>query len=315
MSSLSPDQRPDEDPLDPSAANDVRGELIPEAWLPGVDLPDGAGQMGDTDAPDHAAKGSAGAGDSKSDGLDSSGLNAGERLAITRGRQVATWLSRLEPQAAPFALEGLVVAGMNAGHRQQRSVDSLALLGHQGAPVALDGLVAAHILRSDPQARFRGADGAPGTELRAPDGLARLVEERVVEPEGTMVRGMAKRLDAVQAPSGLQSRLEREISDGLTDSKGRQRGRLFSGRAMAASFALAAVVFLNFSSGDWVTAPSDVTDPAGGSSSSLEVAAADGVSLTASGLSFRVVRVTNETLTDADRAVIGALGLPVEGEG
>lgn len=71
-------------------------------------------------------------------------------------------LLALAPHPAPPGLDGLVVAALHAGHRQDRAVEEVRLLGRQRAPEAL--------------ARRLAGEGLTGRRLRAPDELARRVD-------------------------------------------------------------------------------------------------------------------------------------------
>lgn len=239
------------------------------------------------------------------------------RRAIERARQVAIWLTAIESKSAPFALDGRVVAAMNAGYTQERSIASLVRLESLTAPLALEHGVAAQILRTDPQDR----------EV-APAELDARVEDQVRDPEGAMVRGMAGRLDPISAPSELDERLLRQLDEEAPTTRptaGPVAGRA---RSVAAGLALAAGVLLSV----WLSDPS--ATPAAGpvtaevahasslyqARSVVASAAQPGASssretTSASGHAFRVQRLTEDTLTPADRAVIQALGLPSGGEG
>ncbi len=285
MSSTPSDPRPGQGSTDPDRSRDVKIVLIPETALPEL-------------------SGEAGSGSEPQVDLTSEG-SAEEVQAAQRGRVVAQWLQSLERRSAPFGLDGRVVAAMNGGFRQDRAVAALAALRPEATPVELESMVAARVLRNEPQAR-----------QTAPDQLDALVERRVAEPEATLVEGMAKRLDPIQAPSELEGRVEGELQVGDEPGVG-SSAPLSTYRGLAAGLALAAcALFMLFPNGrDQAssTAGPGVVPPA------VEIAAApvqsgDIVS-SRSGISFRVVRVTEENMTAADRAVIGALGLPVSEEG
>ncbi|WP_145194364.1 hypothetical protein [Planctomycetes bacterium Poly30] len=261
--------------------------LIPEARLP--ELPSESG-------PD------------RTPGVLESGeeINASDsvRLAVERAGVVAEWLLSLEPKAAPSSLEGAVVAAIHAGYQQERAVAALARLGRQKAPSGLEQLVAAHVLRTDPQ-----------TRAVAPLELDQRVQERVMQPEASMVRGMTDRLPLVHAPSELDLRLERQLVRGdaaLQDpSRKSGPGKVFVRRlqVFGASMALAGAIafFGGVPSSLWVSG-------AKSRPGSLDQVASSGeIATSASGLSFRVVRLTDETITDAERSLIQALGLPVGG--
>lgn len=343
MPSTPSDPRPGPTPDRPDAFGPVQGSsdagqlrdkkpvLIPETALPELS----AGSEGGLSAgvQDGAQDGAAQAHPEASSCPDSA-------QAIERGHVVAAWLQSLERQHAPFGLEGRVVAAMNPGYRQERAAAALTGLVAREVPASLAALVAARVLRNDPQTR----------EI-APEALDGLVNRRVVEPEATLVEGMAKRLDAVQAPDELSDRVELELSADSETSSSPQavnqpeadgteissapvlKNRRLGAGAMATGLALAAACawLLTINVGSNLT-----SDPASGERSA-EVAALSGgpdvsgdysagdlanaegnlptAGITKSGITFSIVHVTQETMTATDRALLGALGLPVTEEG
>ena len=84
------------------------------------------------------------------------------RVLAARFDQIGEVLRELAPVSAPNELEGRVVGGMQAGHREDRAVSSLSGLSEQQAPLELEALV---------------AESMPGaTQLDAPPELDRRVE-------------------------------------------------------------------------------------------------------------------------------------------
>ena len=276
-----------DDPQDPSVrsgngrkeagSEGSKSILIPEGLLPGIPFQDALP-------------------------VEAASASDEQRSAVARGHVVASWLQQLERQSAPFSLEGLVVAAMNPGQRQARATESLLGLAKLKAPSELDILVAGDILRTDPSDSW--------VAERAPRELDGLVEDRVLEPEAGLVRGMAQRLDAVQAPRELEARLERQLDSGIYAKPVRTRPWL---RAATAGLALAACLLIVSRLGQ--PGMSAVTPGVGTPApDAAPVALASGdVLTTASGLPFTVTLVDGDSMTDADRGVVRMLGLPASG--
>lgn len=117
-----------------------------------------------------------------------------ERSALHRALGHAVALRSLARLDAPVSLEGRVVAGLEAGHRQDRAVSLVGSLPRVTAPEELDDLV-------------RDVAEQDVTEPTAPAVLDRLVAERIGDPEAATVRSMTGRLDRQGAPSDLDERM------------------------------------------------------------------------------------------------------------
>lgn len=255
--------------------------LIPEEYLPEVPV------LG------RAAASSTGGALADAVGTEALDHLTSEQLtAIARGRLIAQWMQQMERPSAPFNLEGLVVAAMNPGHRQSRAAESVSGLSRLAVPQQLDSLVAKVVL-----------DGEPTSIEPAPSALDQLVEERVEAPEAGLVKGMARRLDSVQAPSELEARLERELdAAGAPRSTQLDLGRRLWLRSAAAAVALAAGVLLmakvDLGSAEMSGAPKATTDAVG-----------ENFLTASSGLTFEVNYVSRKTMSASDRAVLRAMGL------
>ena len=268
-----------------SGKGEDAGAWIPEGYLP--ELPAQGGAPGAPGEPLELAE-------------SEDGPSPEQRAAILRGRLVAQWVHQLERQSAPFSLEGLVVAALNPGHRQQRAAGFIISLDPVAAPQSLDARVAESVFGVDP------ASIEP-----APAALDDLVEERLDAPEATLVKGMAERLEAVPAPQELGLRLQRQIdsAEGLSRSSRRSRWA-----AVGVGLAVAAGLFLMIRLGSEVAPPST---PPGAPLEPTAVASSDSdfpsTLTTASGLTFQVTYVDAESMTASDRALLGAMGLPAVG--
>lgn len=191
--------------------------------------------------------------------------------ALSRARGHTRALSSLMALEAPDELDGLVVASLNAGAREERALNFARSLPRLEAPAVLDEAVAARI----------DADAAS-----APAVLDRLVEERVSAPAQAMARSMTGRLERHKAPSELERRVRHELLLGRDATRGGRR-RL----ASAVGASLLAVVL--------VVAAQRML-PA--SSTQAVPAAEERV------VSLTVERVDAGDLTPSDRAFLGMLG-------
>ena len=128
------------------------------------------------------------------------------------GRERA--LSGLERLAAPEALDGAVVAALEAGFRQDRAVAALSRLGRVSSPRALDHALSGELLSRE-QAADADASGLPGSlpaarRLHAPSVLADLVSEELGDPAGHRVRRYVGSLERLAVPAELAERLAAE---------------------------------------------------------------------------------------------------------
>ncbi|MEM6674050.1 MAG: hypothetical protein AAF726_14490 [Planctomycetota bacterium] len=121
-----------------------------------------------------------------------------EWMALSAARGQRRALGTLPRLAAPPALEGLVVASFEAGHRQERAARLVASLGLRGAPRDLDDCI---------EDLVGGRGGAETDGASVPSVLDRLVAERIDDPQRGMVRSMMGRLARIPAPSNLDTRV------------------------------------------------------------------------------------------------------------
>jgi hypothetical protein len=109
------------------------------------------------------------------------------RAALERRQRAVTALQRLPRAAAPFELDGLAVASLQAGHRQDRAVEAVRALARERAPADLERRL---------------------VQPQAPAVLHRLVAEELADPAKANVRRWTGRLERLQAPADLRRRLE-----------------------------------------------------------------------------------------------------------
>ncbi|MEM9379684.1 MAG: hypothetical protein AAGB93_07005 [Planctomycetota bacterium] len=166
---------------DPSSPHEPRPGPLPAEWL---DLIADEATGRDADQDPRAAR------------LLGRAPSDEERAALRRALGHVAALRSLERCDAPATLEGRAVAGLEAGHRQDRAASVLSSLPRLSAPAALDDLV-------------RDVADRDASEPTAPAVLDRLVEERIGDPEGSMSRSMAGRLGRRRAPSDLDERVLR----------------------------------------------------------------------------------------------------------
>jgi hypothetical protein len=124
--------------------------------------------------------------------------------------------------AAPAELEGRVVAALQAGHRQERSVRHLQALERREVPADLERALIEELSSGHP----------------APPELERRVASALFDdPQLHAARRAFRRLPRVAAPAALAERLERELAP--VASRGPLRPRLLRvGLAAAAAFVL-----------------------------------------------------------------------------
>lgn len=146
-----------------------------------------------------------------------------ERAALSSARGHLRALRSLSRVVVPESLDGLVVASLEAGHRQDRAVAVLGSLEGMAAPTELDGLV----------------DDAVRRGVAAPRVLDRLVAERVDDPEAGLVRSMAGRLERLHAPDALDDRVLEPSGYGAGSTV-----RRAAGLGILGSVALAAALVL-----------------------------------------------------------------------
>lgn len=110
------------------------------------------------------------------------------RRDLARAQQRIELARSLPRVAAPLALDGAVVAALQAGARQERAVQAVASLTPVDAPDVLAHRVAIP---------------------RAPAVLDRLVAEDLADPARAVAGRYTRRLERLRAPDDLQARLER----------------------------------------------------------------------------------------------------------
>ena len=144
-------------------------------------------------------------------------------------------LAELPRQGAPHELEGRVVASLHAGHRQTRAADFVASLPTLRAPAALDHLVG-EVVASH-------TSGPEASEIPpAPLELDARVADVVAEPEASLVRGMARRLDPMDAPAELDQRVDQTLGEAVRPAPRGPKLAVLSGIAVAAAAALLLVL-------------------------------------------------------------------------
>jgi len=117
-------------------------------------------------------------------------------------------LASMARVSAPRELDGLVVATMHEGYRQDRAVAALRSLGRLSTPGELTG----RTLRSrrSPREPWLGEPMSDGiaSDPRAPAVLERLVDENLRRGSADSGRRFASRLERLRAPRLLRGRIE-----------------------------------------------------------------------------------------------------------
>jgi hypothetical protein len=187
---------------------------LPEAWLGEVFATAGEGrpQGGSPEAPTGLPL------------VDGEPPSEEQLRALRAARGHLRALRSLPSLAAPEALEGRVVASLEAGFRQDRAAGLVSGLERRIAPEELAPLVGARV-----EENLEGV-GAPAV-------LERLVGERVAAPEKGMIQSMARRLDRKAAPLELDERVLESASASSTGG----RVRRFAVLVAAAATVLVAV--------------------------------------------------------------------------
>lgn len=141
-------------------------------------------------------------------------------------------LRSLPSEAAPDALDGLVVAALEAGHREDRAVEELRGVAGPGAPAELEGRLDELLA----ELRSEGLFGQPV----APEELAPRVDRDLQDLPAAIVSRQLDRLPQVPAPAGLQQRVDGDLGSP------RPARRLTLVRGIAAGLAAAAAAALLF---------------------------------------------------------------------
>lgn len=136
--------------------------------------------------------------------------------AFERVRRTRDALGGLSARHAPEALDGLVVAATQAGHRQERVLAHLRTMLREEAPSELD-----------PSFGPTGALLAGAARQHAPTVLERLVDEDLRDPRKALARRYLDRLERMGTPEILRSRVARIL---VAPPKRARRG-LFAGAA------------------------------------------------------------------------------------
>ncbi len=128
--------------------------------------------------------------------------------AAIRAERLVGTLAAMVRAPAPRELDGLVVATMHEGHRQDRAVAALRSLGRLSTPGELTG----RTLRSRRSLREPWLEEPSSDEAAAGSGapavLERLVDENLRRGSADAGRRFASRLDRLRAPRVLRGRLE-----------------------------------------------------------------------------------------------------------
>ncbi|MCK6445762.1 MAG: hypothetical protein L6Q99_05160 [Planctomycetes bacterium] len=120
------------------------------------------------------------------------------RLArATRG------LASLPQRAAPSALDGRVVAALEAGHREERAIEAVQSLARVDVPEHL----AEHLDRAVTRELSKAPPPFTREPLVAPDVLRRLVEEELSDPSKARTRRFVGSLERLRAPEALESKV------------------------------------------------------------------------------------------------------------
>lgn len=157
------------------------------------------------------------------------------RLArATRG------LAGLPRLAAPVALDGRVVAALEAGHREERAVEAVQGLVRVDVPDHL----AEHLERAVTREASTSERPFAREPLAAPGVLRRLVEEELSDPSKARARRFVGSLERFAAPAALDARVAAIL--GVPERKRSFRSRLvFGGSAALLAIAATFVWFVS----------------------------------------------------------------------
>jgi len=144
---------------------------------------------------------------------------------LARAEQRVTLLRALGSRGAPVELDGLVVAAMQAGARQQRATRAVQSLARAHTP-------------DDLALRLAGP--------KAPHVLERLVREDLVDPAKAVASRYARSLERLRAPRDLDRRLQIIRTDKLRELRGAGHVRPFPDHQETFSL----VVVVSFGAGE-----------------------------------------------------------------
>lgn len=163
-------------------------------------------------------------------------------FAARLGRAVGA-LEGLERRGAPPELDGLVVAALQAGARQDRAVRALVDLSPEPAPEHVDEALAARLefeaaldseVALDPESGSASPEFVP-PRLKAPQVLERLVGEELADPAASRARRFVGGLPRLEAPEALTERVALHM-DQLALAPVSLSGQRGSGSGMSLGF-------------------------------------------------------------------------------
>jgi hypothetical protein len=158
-----------------------------------------------------------------------------------RAVRVSAALSALPRARVPHELDGLAVASLHEGFRQDRAVATLRSLGRLSMPRELSGRRLRSELHSGDPLLHADASDLFDAATRAPAVLDRLVDENLRRGSADAGRRFASRLDRLRAPRALRNRIESSA-----------RFLLDGSRAQKTRIAAAAAVLLLLGGGLWL---------------------------------------------------------------
>jgi len=142
-------------------------------------------------------------------------------------------LTELEQLEAPDALEGMVVAALQAGVREGRAVRAVSDLERQALPEQLERAV-------ETEVEIAAVGGPFETErVQVPSVLDRLVHEELSDPIKANVRRVVSSLPRERAPAELDVRVHADLLEQDTPAPARPR---FGRRLMLVGTSIAAGV-------------------------------------------------------------------------
>ncbi len=131
-------------------------------------------------------------------------------LAV-RVERVARSVRELEHHAAPTALDGRIVAALEAGVRQERVVRAVRELERERPPESLDEVIE---LEAGIAAELEDTELGAGLDTErypAPSVLERLVREELTDPQRAVAARFVSSLSRQSAPSELEARVHADL--------------------------------------------------------------------------------------------------------